>query len=106
MKEHNVILRAREDRRQGFEEGLKQGRMAFAIKGPTDLEPIEAEPKQPPRKSNPPPPPPDTSWSKAEAVRVLLEITKWETLRAKRELHELEKDLDQERQKNKEGGFI
>jgi len=82
-KEQNVALQACEDRRQGFEEGLKQSWTAFTIEDPTDLELIEAEPKQPPRKSNPPPPPPDTSRSEAEAARVLLEITEWERLRVK-----------------------
>ena len=69
MKEQNVVLQAREDRRQGLEEGLKQGRMAFAIEGPTVLELTEAEPKQSLRKSNSPPPPPDISQSEAEAAR-------------------------------------
>ena len=86
-----------EGRRQGFEEGLKQGRMAFAIESPTNTEPIEAEAKLLPRKSNPPQPPLDTSRSEAEAARALLEITERETLRVKMQLYE----VDREWQKNK-----
>ena len=117
MKEQNVVLQAREEgRRQGFEEGLKQGRMAFAADGPTNTEPaapVEAEPKRSPtdsrtrsRKSNPPLPPPDISQLEREAARnAMQEITDRETFRVKMQLHELEKDLDRERQKNKESGL-
>ena len=88
MKEQKVVLQAREEgRSQGFEMGLKQGRMAFATEGPTNPELMEAEPRRSPRKSDPPPPPPDTSQPEAETAHALLE-------REMLKLHEVERDLD------------
>jgi len=78
---------------EGFEEGLKQGRIAFAADGPTNPEPaalVEAEPKPSPTdsriraKSNPPLPPPDISQLEREAARnAMREITDRKTFRVK-----------------------
>ncbi|KIM40596.1 hypothetical protein M413DRAFT_164521 [Hebeloma cylindrosporum] len=106
MKEQNVVLQAREEgRRQGFEEGHNQGRMAFAAEVSANPEPVEEEPKRSPtesrtrRKSTPPP---DSSRAQLEAAEAAFAR---ETIRIKMQLHELEKDLDRERQKNKESGY-
>ena len=90
MKEQNVVLQAREEgRRQGFEEDLKQDRIAFAADGPTHPEPaapVEAEPKPSltdsriRAKSNPPLP--DISQLERAASRnAMREITDREMFR-------------------------
>lgn len=102
MKEQNVLLLAREEgRREGFEEGLRQGRIS--------LEDGQITPK--PRKikhapAAPPPPGPTAAMlqeaENAAAAAALRKIDEDEKLRIKKQLAAIEMELDAERQRSKD----